>query len=134
MKPQTLRLIDEPVRKAVLQLNQKNIITNSSEGGGDATHGAPDFAYVEAKISPENITICAVHNFLLDRIYSKLGYDDLLFAASALNYGCQTGYYVIGFKRSNMSNREVEHKFSRITAMLKVQQPLRAAYTGDYIF
>lgn len=116
-----IKCLDKPVQEAVLELLQRHIVTNSSEGGGDYSHGAPDFSYVEVKLSPKNLNICQKHHFLLDKVYSRYGQDDFLFNGSALEYGQKTGYYIIGFKRIDLSDNQVILKFKYIINQLKEQ-------------
>lgn len=113
--------VDGPVREAVVNLNRMNIRTNSSEGGGAPDHGAPDFAYVEARLSGVNLAICQKNRFLLDKVFSPSENGARLFYGSAVSYGRKTGYYVIGMKRRNLSDQEVKERFSRIIRKLRIQ-------------
>lgn len=114
--------IEFPVREAVVKLNRLNIQTNSSEGGGNDNHAAPHFAYIEAKLSSENLIICQYYNFILDKIYSFLGPDDLLFNQSAKNYAKKTGFYIIGLYRKNLCDTDVIFGFKSIINKLKMQE------------
>jgi hypothetical protein len=98
-----------------------NIPTNSSEGGGGDNHGAPDFSYIEAKLTKRNFDICKKYNFLLNKIYSKYGKDDYLFNGSALQYGKKTGFYIIGLNRKNLSDNEITAIFINLIKKLQIQ-------------
>ncbi|MDD5066698.1 MAG: hypothetical protein PHF84_06585 [bacterium] len=114
-------IIDEPVRDAIIHLHKKNISTNSSEGGGGGRHGTPHFAYIEAKLSRENIRICMEKNFLLKEIYGHNGPSQPLYNGSAFLYGKQTGYYVIGLNRKKLSDRKVKEYFKTLIRHLSIQ-------------
>ena len=111
--------MDRSIREAVIRLNRINIMTNSSEGGGGQRHGAPDYAYIEAKLSNENIDTCKKLNILLDKIYDKQNSSGLLFNGSALSYGKQTSYYIIGFKRKKLTDKMVKNRFRQYISKLK---------------
>lgn len=121
MDLQDIYELDEPVQDAVMMLHQLNIITNSSEGGGTECHGAPDFSYVEAKLSKDNIRICQKYHFLLNKIYSRNGRGDLLFNGSALKYGTLTGFYIIGIFRKHLTDEQVKEKFNFLIKRLNTQ-------------
>ncbi len=119
--------IDRAVRRIVESLNRMNILTNSSEGGGGKRHGAPDYAYIEAKLSEKNKNICKKLNLILDKINSKNDAGGLLFDGSALSYGERTGYYIIGFNRKNMLDKDVKKIFTRHILKLISQAELNQA-------
>jgi len=122
LKKINYKYLDSCVKDAVKKLNKMLILTNSSEGGGDNSHSAPDFAYIEAKLSKYNLNVCKKNNFLLDKIYGKNGQKDLLFNGSAIKYGEKTGFYVIGFNRKNIPNNVVKQKFKEIISKLRPQK------------
>ena len=113
--------IDASVKDAVIKLNQLNISTNSSEGGGGPNHGAPDFSYIEAGLSKRNLNICKKYNFLLNKIYSKYSKDDFLFNGSAIQYGKRTGFYIIGLNRKNFSDEQINNIFNNLIKKLQSQ-------------
>jgi hypothetical protein len=114
--------IDRSVREAVLMLHRKNILTNSSEGGGGRNHSAPDYAYIEARLSRDNLDLCSRLNLLLDRIHGGPGRTCLLFNGSALSYGRHTGFHIIGFKRDQLTDSRVKKRFRHLIKRLKFQE------------
>ncbi len=119
--------IDRSVRRIVESLNRMNIITNSSEGGGGKRHATPDYAYIEAKLSEKNKNICQKLNLILDKINSKNDSEDFLFNGSALSYGKRTGYYIIGFNRKKMLDKDVKKIFTQHISKLISQVELNQA-------
>ncbi len=111
--------IEKPVRDFVKALHIKDICTNSSEGGGFG-HAAPEFAYVEAYLTKVNLKIIRKNGFLLDKIYNWSRKP--LFFRSAIKYGEKTGFYLIGFNRKGLTDKEVSNKSLRIALLLKPQK------------
>ncbi len=116
--------MDRAIREAVKSLNIMDILTNSSEGGGGKRHGAPGYAYIEAKLSEKNKIICQELRLLLDKIHSKENSKDFLFNGSALSYGEYTGYYVIGINRKKLTDSKVKEIFRQYISRLKSQVEL----------
>lgn len=110
--------IERPVRRFVQLLHKKGICTNSSEGGGNRRHGAPDFAYVETYLNKKNLSRAKKEGFLLDMIYGRGG---SLFYGSAVQCGRESGFYVIGICRKGLSDQQTEKKLLRLLPKLSRQ-------------
>ena len=112
-------LIDKPVREFVRELHKKNICTHSSEGGGKG-HGAPEFAYVETYLTKENLQHVKRSGFLLDKVHDQEKRP--LFLGSGLKYGAKTSFFLIGLKRDNLSDKQIETKLCSLLPLLKKQR------------
>lgn len=108
-------LIEKPVREALKEINKKGILTNSSK-----KHGAPNYAYIEAKLNKKNLAIVKKYGFELDKIKGRNG--KLLFNSSAKKYGEKTGYRFIGFNRKNLSDEQVIIKMKEMCSLIKSQK------------
>jgi len=113
-----LRDIEGAVRDAVCELNTKGIYTYSSEAGGKG-HSIEDFSYVVTRLTPGNSDIAEKNEFLLKCIDNYRGSQKKIF-----NYTdrARINFYVLGFNRENLNNKEVSKKFNSLVGLLGKQE------------
>lgn len=113
-----LRDIEEAVRDAVCELNAKGIYTYYSEAGGKG-HSIEDYSYIVARLTPENARTAEQNGFLLKNIcynnrdpLKTFNYQDMT----------RTNFYVLGFNREDLSDKEAGRKFYSLVDRLKIQE------------